>query len=562
MGKRQHQKSVSVQDWMHDQKMAAQQLYELAVTATTPSKKTQMAGPAGADGNYHIEDQSAYLRSIAFSRMMENNDPAVWSAVNRCVSAVNVGGMTPEPDTGDKDLNEHIQGKWRDYCENKDACDATGRWNYATQANVVFRRVMVDGDLFAVPEEDQSAPLHFEGHRCQTPTRSRLDRGICGVEIRDNKPFRYWLTKRNVPYRSLVRVGDATDVPAFNADGFPNVFHVYHPKMFSLWRGVSALGAVGTAAARRDDLEFATILKAQTANCVTFIEKVSDAEVYRMMIEQNSRPITDDEINADVGPTSFEEDAFGNEYTTADIHPGMVLRAKAGHEMSMQSPNIPGEGQLELNLLLLQYLAMCWDLPLVVLMLDARGANFTTFRAIMDIARDSFTNHQNWFGSAYHRPRFRNWLRLEAKTDSLIKKFVDVERRGNRAMLLRDSKLFRHHWNSPAWKYYHPVDDATGDLIQLANAMQSQDQYCRKRYGIPGSVLRDQIIDFNVETYRRILEAKAKLFDEFKERIPGLAINEHLLYPWPSLTNTSLNMVSDALTAAQSDAAAMTGGNQ
>ncbi|MEP3481610.1 MAG: phage portal protein [Fuerstiella sp.] len=531
---------------MNEQKASASQLYEFGATASGNSSKNRMAGPGGADGNHQITNQAAYLKSIAFARMMENNDPAVFSAVNRLVNNCNVGQMTPEPDTGSSDLNAKLQEDWSDYASNPELCDHGRKWDYETQADVTFRRVMIDGDLAAIPQEDATV-IHLEGHRIQGPTYGRKDRGVCGVEYSGNRPSKYWLTKANPSYGHVVKVSDVNPLDAFNGDGWPNVFHVFAPKMFTLNRGFSALGACGSIGARRDDLEFATVLKAQTANCVTFIESIDDGELVKLLLSGGA--LAKEDPNEDLGDTYYEADSAGYSMGTADIHPGRVLRPKFGRKLTMDTPNIPGDGQLELNLLLLQYLAMCWDLPLSVLMLDARHANFTTFRGIMDQSREAFKKHQQWFAAAYHRPRYRNWLRLKAQTDSDVKQFLRSEKSVSD---FRRSKLFRHKWQAAAWKYYHPVDDAKGDLLQLANGMQTFDQYARKRYGMPGAQLRDQMIAFNLDTYRGILKAKQTLIQEFRD-IPNLVINEHFLFPWPSMTGTNLSMSGEPVSAGVED---------
>lgn len=524
-----------------DSKAAAAQLYDLAMTATAQSSKAVKSGPGGADGNHHIANQSAYLKTIAFARMMEHNDPAVYSVVNRLVNLVNVGQMTPEPNTGSDAMNEHLQGLWQEYASDPEKCDSTGRWNYETQADVAFRRTMVDGDILPLPSSEDASFSHLEGHRCQTPTRGKIDRGVCGVETRSNRPYRYHLVKKNPSYGQLVRVSDVQPVAAYSDDGWPNVLHCYHPKMFTLFRGVSALGACGTISSRRDDLEFATILKAQVASCVTFIESVDDVEMYKLL---QSSGVVEGE-NADIGEVHFETNAAGFDMATADIHPGMVLRPKTGKKLTMQSPNIPGDGQLELNMLLLQYLAMCWDIPLAALLLDAKGANFSTWRGVMDLARDAAGKHQRWWASCYHRPRYRHWIKwlADGGQEKEVRAFLAAERKGNQSLKLRESKVLHHTWNASAWKYYEPTKDATGDLIQLANGMQSYDQFCRRRWGIPGTVMRERIISFNAETYRQVLEAKQKLQQQF----PKAVVNEHLLFPWAAMSGVQMHIDGGAI---------------
>lgn len=545
-------RTISIPEQFSLLKAEAQQSYELARTAAAPGKKLSLTGALGADADYHIADQTSFLRMVAFVRMMERNDPIISSAARRLRDNVNVGQMTPTPDTGSEILDEHLKGLWKEFASDADECDATRRFNFEAMADIAYVRTIFDGDIFPVPREDGRIQ-NLEAHRCQTPNLSRLDRGVCGVLTDEvGEVTTYFLTRRSTGYGKTVRVADVEPIPARNSEGWKNVFHTYQPSRFSLNRGITSLAPVGTTASRRDDLEFATILKAQVASCVTFLEKITDAELYKLMVGSGK------DLAAPIMNTFEGTDDAGFAMRTAAIHPGRVLEARPGRELTMQNPNIPGEGQLQLNDLLIEYMAMCLDLPSIVLRLDAKNANFSQFRNVLDQARATYGKHQRWFSSMYHRPIYRNLLRVRAPRDSVIRDFIRAEKVTD----LRKSRLFRHEWNAVGWKYPHPVDDATGDLILLANSMQSLEQYSRQRYGYGAAELIKSVVKHNGAAIRAAITESAAI-----EKETGRKVDWQYLFPIPNRNGMNIQLIDQpdseiATTTVPPADAAATGGNQ
>lgn len=526
-------------------KQQAAGLYEFAQTAMTPSRRQQRAGPAGADANYHIRDQRSLMASIQFARQLQADNPAVKAAGDRLVSNVNVGQMTPEPDTGSQTLNEHLQGKWSEYAEDKNWCDSRGLFTYEQQADKAFLRSLFDGDMFPVVDAAKPATvLNLEAHRCLSPPNAQSEFGVCGVKKTGNRVSHYFLTPKNLGFRSVAQATDVEPVPIINKDGWENVVQVFNPDFFSLDRGFTCLGAVGSTEARRDDLEYATVLRGQVASCITLVEQAIEPELIRWMIESGFHPKENSDVKPEDDPASgFPEDtdAAGFQYGTADLHPGRVLRSRLGYSLDMLSPQITGDGQIELNLLLLQYLSMCLGLPLCALMLDARMANFSTIRAIMDMARDQFQKHQRWFAGQYHRFRYRTFVRAEVKNDKMLSGYLKIEDNGRAVREVTQSRLFKHTWNHAAYRYYHPVDDAAGDVMLLAKGMMSFDQYARKRHQMSGARLGRMIVDSNAANYELALQKKIEL----QKKYPGIEVNEHMLFPFASMTGIHMNISRD-----------------
>jgi capsid protein len=522
-------RTPSITEVFSDMKAEATQSYALAREATHPGKKLALTGAIGADADYHIQNQSDYLRMIAFVRMMERNDPIVSSARRRLRDNVNVGQMTPNPLTESEVLNEHLKLAWKEYASDADAFDSMGRFTFECAADISYVRTIFDGDIFPVPEGDSGTILHLEGHRCQTPNFSKVDRGACGVQTdQKGRPVTYFLTKKSTGYGRIVRVQDVDPVPARNADGWKNVFHVYQPDRFSLNRGITSLAPVGTIANRRDDLEFAYILQAQIASCVTIVEKMTDGALFKWLQEQGAMP------DRSLPDTFAATDDAGFAMRTAALHPGRVLESRPGYDLQVQPSANIGGGLLQLNDLLIEYMAMCLDLPSIVLRLDAKNANFSQFRNVLDQARATYSKHQRWFASMYHRPVYRNWIRCRAKSDRMISDYIKAEK----SIDARKSQVFAHEWNAVGWKYPHPVDDATGDLILLANSMQDLEHYSRTRYGFSADELIKRVVTGNGKAIlAAILKAKEV------EQQTGVRVDWQYFFPVPNRNGINVQLV-------------------
>jgi len=510
-------------------KAEATQSYELAKTATTPGKKLSLTGAIGADADYHIQNQNDYLRMIAFVRMMERNDPIISSARRRLRDNVNVGMMTPAPQTGSATLDEHIKGMWQEYSTDPDQFDAMGRFDFESAADIAYIRTIFDGDIFVVPEGDTAKIMHAEAHRCQTPGQSKIDRGVCGV-LTDEKgrPDTYFLTKKSTGYGRVVKVQDVEPIKARNADGWRNVFHCYQPDRFSLNRGITSLAPCGTIAGRRDDLEFAHILQTQIASCITLTEKMSDPAFVKWLSEHQAMP--DDPLS----DTFLQKDDAGFTMRTAALHPGRVLQSRPGYELVVnQSPQISA-GMLQLNDLLIEYMAMCLDLPSIVLRLDAKNANFSQFRNVLDQARATYGKHQRWFSSQYHQRIYKNLIRCRVRTDKMLRDFVS----GEKVLTLHRSKILKHEWNSVGWKYPHPVDDATGDLITLSNSMQDLERYVRSRYGIGAEEHIRRVVDGNGKAVLAAIQKSVEI-----EKLTGRKVDWQYLFPLPNRNGLNVQLV-------------------
>ncbi len=471
----------------------------------------------GASADYHIRNQRWFLTMVELARHFERNEPLIRQAVRRLVCNVNVGGMQLDPDTGDPEVDEHLRSRWQEWSSQPSVCHAAGKLTFEQMADLGLARVVIDGDFFALPLRDGTLQT-LEAHRCRTPDRARRDRGVCGV-ILDNRarPVAYTFTREPVDPNEQVRVADVRRVPAVDADGNRLVFHVYNPERFSQTRGITALAPVTTVLGMRDDLDFAMLVKAQVSACVAFFR---ERELGSMASSDGS----------ELGEQTSSTWADGTGFTQTSLHPGMILQGEPGEKLSGFSPSIPSEPYFEHVRLLLTYLAVNLDLPLIVLLLDAREANFSSYRNVIDQARATYGKIQSWFASQFHAEVYRWKVRQWLLNDPELQAFA-------RTKSVAD--LMRHRWNPVGWPYIQPVHDATANLLELANGMTSPRRFAAKR-GTDWVVLAREIVEDRAFAIRLAAEAARQLSDEL-----GVDVHWRDLIPTPTAQGIRLALSGD-----------------
>lgn len=505
--------------------------YNAARQSRFRRKRNLPVGGAGAD--YHIRNQANYFQLVEFARDMEHNAPLVRQGIRRLVANCNPGGMTPDPDTSERDVDAHLMKRWWDWSENPNQCHAARKLGFRRMTNVAFGRVVVDGDIFGVPLEAGSIQTH-EADRCQTPSRARTRGGVCGVEKGPlGEAVRFWLTKQ--PYDGVrnLTFDDVQPYDAFTADGEPNVYHVYNPERFSQSRGISALAPVLDAESMRDDLEFAELIKAQVQGAVCFAEVV-DANAWAHLDMLGAF----EKLKANGGEYFLDQWQNGEERKTVGLRPGQILRPRIpGTAYEMFSADIPGDGFFDLEKTVLTYLAINLDLPLIVLLLDASDTTFSSYRHVLDQARTTFREILDWFSLQWHRPVWRwkvlQWLEAgDPVLTSFLRRFSDQAE--GLALLLQ------HDWYGLGEKYIEPVKDKTGDAIELSHSLTSRRRWARWRHGIDWGTLAREIVDDNFAAIKLAIEASQQL-----EQETGVAVDWRELLPFGMPQGVTMSLSTD-----------------
>ena len=177
------------------------------------------------------------------ARDVDRNDMICGQIIDRAIDNKLQGGFTPNPNSGDQQLDADLPARWKEEASDANLCDPAGQLTFHDQERMVMRETAVVGDIFALPMRDGTVQL-VEFHRCRSPhIKSKLNKRIVhGVEFANDKRRRakYWFTTEPKNPADQVNKKDLTPIDAYDQSGEPQVWHHYYPKRPSQTRGVTA----------------------------------------------------------------------------------------------------------------------------------------------------------------------------------------------------------------------------------------------------------------------------------------------------------------------------------
>lgn len=423
--------------------------YQVAKSSQYRRRRTGIL-PMGTTADWHVRVEVDFLHVIEIVRDMDRNDVIVGQMVDRAVTNTLQDGITPDPNTGDKGLNKALLENWEEWCESPDAVDIQGEQTFHDLEYQVLRSTLVDGDICCLPRKEGCLQL-FEAHRLRRPMSTLLN-VVGGILLDDNrKRLEYWFTKDDIPpYQALNLVRDMNKVPARDADGFRQVFHVRNPKRCTQTRGLSALIPCVDTAGMFEDIAFAKLVQAQVTSCFAIFRE------RELKFDLNDASLNTGELSTMTLPD-------GSTRVIRGIAPGMEFTGKPGEKLQGFSPAVPNAEFFEHAKLMLTLIGINLGLPLVLLLLDASETNFSGFRGAVDQARLGFRRNQRWLIERFHRPVWKWRVRMEMANDPAMR--LAAQKSG--------VNIFRHNWNRPSWPYIEPLKDASTDLMRVRNALIS-----------------------------------------------------------------------------------------
>lgn len=491
--------------------------------AAKPSRfrRARQLPTSGASADYHLRNQQDFLNMLELVRDFERNEPLLRQAVRRLVNNVNPGAMTLDPDTGDDVVDNRLADRWRDWGSDRNVCHVAGLMDWPKMTNTALGRTVIDGDGFGLTAEAEDDPhiglrvQTHEAHRCRTPNRSQKERGVCGVEKNSGgRAIGYWFTNEPIDPNETVKVSDVTKVPRYDAAGHEQVFHVFNPERFSQSRGITYCAPIANAMSMRDDVEFAELVRRQVVSCVAILEQW----------DLGAKQYFEAQHGTAYGPATQDQWVEGGARETIGLRPGQRVRGAPGLKLEGFAPNIPGESYFNHVRQLLAYMAVNLDLPLIVLLLDAADANFSSYRNVLDQARMTYREIQRWFGSTWHSPIYRALVRRWAVDDDVLKRILT--KHGPEVGLRR---LLNHSWKPQGYEYIEPVKDATRHKIELSSAMTSGRRFAAHRHGTDWEVLATEIVEDNAFAIKKAIEAAKAI-----EKETGETVNWRELCPLPT----------------------------
>lgn len=401
----------------------------------------------GSGADYHYRNEHEWLRMIEQAREYDRNDVIVGSAINKLVANVIQEGFNVDPHTGDAGLDAELKARFTEWESSPSACHSEAEHDFRELARLALRSSLVDGDTFHLGLRGGSLQA-IEAHRVRTPRNTRRN-VIHGVLVdRMARRMQIWVTKEDLdPMRSLNRVSDIRQFDVRDDDGYRQVFQTYLPQRSSQRRGVTVFAPIMDTVGIHDDVQFATLVKQQMSSIIAILRETPEGAF------GESTPI---------GETS--EESTYEVRSLSGVNAGLEITSDPGEKLSAFSPDIPGPSYFEHSYLLLSLIAVNLDMPVQVMLLDPTKTNFSGWRGAIDQARMRMRWLQRGFISRFHRPVYEWKVRQWMATDSTIE----------RMMARPGVNPLAHRWNAPGWPYIEPLKDATADVYQLANTLNSE----------------------------------------------------------------------------------------
>lgn len=450
----------------------------------------------GSSADYHYRNEADYLRIMEYARDMDRNDAVIGQMIDRAVNNIVQNGMTPDPQTGDERVNELLLAKFTSWANDPMQCDLGGMLTFADMQELVLRAMFVDGDIFAIPTDSGALEL-VEAHRCRTPSNTTLN-CVHGVLLsKTRQRLEYWFTEDDIdPNMPLNRVGDIVKYPAFDAQSWPQVFHVYNPKRASQTRGVSALAPVFDVAGMFEDINFAKLVQQQIISCFAIFRQLAAGETRESDPQYGNRE---------------DLETYGNQVKklVEEIAPGMEIVGEPGETLSGFSPNIPNPGAMEHFKLMLTLLGVNFGLPLVLVTMDASDTNFSGWRGAVDQARMGFKRNQRWLIDHFLKPvyrwKVRQWTDPRTGDPELVKLAAKLE--------TENRDIYAHQWTTPKWPYIQPLQDAQADELRVKSRQTSPRRLQGER-GQDIDAIREELLEDNYWLIKRAVEYRDRLIDE------------------------------------------------
>lgn len=413
----------------------------------------------GSGADYHYRYETELMRMIERARLADRDNMVVGQGINRMVANIFQCGFKYDPETGDDDVDQAKREWWHNWSTDADAVDMEGERTFHEFETAGFRHMIVDGDGVFLPINTGpgigGGPLqYFEAHRLRNPfgfrkmTPSDMNLFCHGVELdRNNKRKAYWLTIDEIePAAAVRRNNKSVDYPARDpVTGDRNVFHIYSPRRISQRRGVTALAPCILPMNYHDDLQFGAMVKAKVAS------------FYAIIREREAAAPTGQGGPGQRGNQTSTTLADGTTQLNQGGSPGQEIEGRRGEKVKGFSPNIPNPEFFPHASMLLSFLAINLDLPMLVFMLDATQSNFSAWRGAIQQSRLRLGAMGREYTCKFHRP-CEHWQTRRLIADSpmmrrKVKAGVDV---------------FRHRWIPKPHEYIEPAKDAAAVDLRLA----------------------------------------------------------------------------------------------
>lgn len=469
---------------------------------------------AGSSADYHLRNSHDYYYMLEFARHIVRNDQIVGQGVRTFVRNIIQEGFCLRPNTGDEALDDELKDRWDTWATRDQSVDVGMEYDFHAMERCCAASIITDGDICFNPlTTGQLQP--FEAHRLRSPDENRATTQngarrrdiVLGVEkLRSGARSRYWITKQDYDGINLRRsnfgMNDVQPYDAFVADQITgemerNFFHVFSSMRYSLTRGVSPLVPVLVTSGMHDDVQYAKLIQQQLVSYFALIHNIdSDSDAELETPDSGEGGTVETNTNCPSGEKILQASVH---------HPGAEYWGQKGETLEGFSPNVPNAEFFEQSRMLLTFISVNLDMPLMLFLMDAGETNFSGWRGSMDQAKIRFKDFQRELADRFHarvyRWKLRQWLVQDA----------DLRRRFNNL----GPAMFKHTWHYPRWPYIEPLSDTQADHLEMQTAQNSP-----RRIAMRKNLEWKTIVDESVEDRGYAIETAAKRAEAINANLP------------------------------------------
>jgi lambda family phage portal protein len=488
----------------------------------------------GGIGDAQVTDYDLW-RMRGISRHMVGNDDLIGQSLSRLAdNVVQSQGFRLIPQTGDEALDEDISEMFREWANDPLACDFYGERDLATQSWMAFFQVAQDGDIFA-PMVDNGTVQLIEADRCQGSRGKTGGPSWLGVDFdSDGRAIRYNFTKTaGSQYDQGRTAGEMVGYDVRDAEGYVQVCHLYDPRRITQHRGLPWMVPLMIKAGMLDDLQFATVVKAQSAAAhAIFFER--DAGTAGGPVRIGSRETQ----------TMATPNGGATDVTTEAVRYGQQTTLPPGVKAKLATGPIPNQEHFEHVRHTIRQIGAGLNMPLEMVLLDASQTNYSGWRGAMDQARMSFTRLQRtMMVGQWYCPIYKMFLRRRVSKLGAVARAMHY-----------DGTLYRHRWAPPSWPYINPKEDAEAANVMVTTGQDSPRGIVAKRGGSYDDVIKETVADRGKALRLAIIQAQAIKAELDYEVSPLLILG------WDLPGNTALVANQDEMANAASGRPAPIGG--
>lgn len=505
--------------------------------ATSDRLRRNVAQSIAREVDAAFTNQEAFFQMVGTSRWWEANEPLLRPAMRRLSANVSPGESRPDPNPAienkavKKDCEKAQIDMWNEWATDKSQVDVAAEHDWASMSNIAFERAVVDGDCWSLLSDTTESMQIFEALEIRSPGMTIAQRGVAGVLMDESrKKTHAWLSPLGTG--SVMRSYYKT--PVYKQDGGLNLLQLYFPQFSTQSRGIPALAGVAEKNTMRDDLEFAMLVKQQVSACLTYFEKIDPLafEMYLKAAEASGKSET------------VKEQFFGGDRSrpkkTVEPYPGTVMQGIPGTEWTGFTPSIPSEGYFQQIKMLLTYLAINLDLPLILLLLDASDTTYSSYRHVVEQGRLGFGKMIRQFHARWAKPVW-NWKVGQFASRSPFLAGL-IEKYGFAA-------ISRHNWIAKVPPWIDPVKDIASTSAELGHGLTSPRRFANARLGCEWGMFYPEQVD----DWAEAIDYACEKADELNKNRPNANVSWRDLLHKPSPDNVRINLGDSGAPGAPAD---------